>query len=318
MVLFVPRSTWHVGEPTNNSGTTRPLLAKPVPTLTIHYTGAPWMASASVWTAQQWMPHFQNIALSSGKSFEYNYVIPPRADGSAQVWEYAGEYRAAHSEDENGIAIGVLFAIGVNNHPSYKNYDRTKPTVWQPLQDNMINAYHWLRDELLPSEHLVTSPAQVPHKDMPGALTACPGIPILGRWATLVGSPLPPPPLPGEDMELHRRPPRIYSTDPTDGAQTTDPRGPFRSGDVRRVYLPLSGLRQARLQITVRPIDGSGWLRVGPGNEDLNIATHSNVNWALAQPESSPVDVLLDDGNAFAIKASNNCHVIVDWLGWLV
>lgn len=314
MVLFVPRSTWHVGEPTNNSGTTRPLLAKPVPTLTIHYTGAPWMSSASTFTGQQFMPHFQNIALASGKSFEYNYVIPPRADGSAQVWEYAGEYRAAHSENENHIAIGVLFAIGVNNHPSYKNYDRTKPTVWQPLQDNMINAYHWLRDELLPSGGLVAGPAQTPHKDMPGALTACPGIPILGRWDTLVGDPTPPP---GEDMELHRRPPRIYSTDPVDGADFTDPAGAFRAGDIRKVRIPLSGIRQAKVQITVRPIDPAGWLRVGPGNEDLASAKHSNVNWGLAQPESTPVDVILDD-NTFAIYARNNCHVIVDWLGWLV
>lgn len=314
MVLFVPRPTWHVGEPTNNSGTTRPLLAKPVPTLTIHYTGAPWMSSASTFTGQQFMPHFQNIALASGKSFEYNYVIPPRANGTSEVWEYAGEYRAAHSEDENGISIGVLFAIGVNNHPSFKNHDPTKPVVWQPLQDNMINAYHWLRDELLPGANLVSDPAQTPHRDMPGANTACPGIPILGRWATLVGDPTPPP---GEDMELHRRPPRIYSTDPTDGAQFTDPQGPFAAGAVRQIAIPLSGLRQARVQVTVRPIDAGGWLRVGPGNEDLNTSTHSNVNWALGQPESTPVDVILDNGK-FAVKASNRCHVIVDWLGWLV
>lgn len=313
MVLFVPRSAWHVGEPTNNSGTTRPLLAKPVPTITVHYTGAPIMVSASTFTAQQFMPHFQNIALASGKSFEYNYVIPPRVDGSCQVWEYAGEYRAAHSEGENHIAIGVLFANGVNNHPSYKNYNASLPTVWEPLYDYQIEAYQWLRDELLPEWGLVSGPLQSPHKNMPGAATICPGPSIFNRWSELSG----PSPQPGSDMELHRRPPRIYSTDPTDGAQVTDPAGAFQAGQVRQVSIPLNGLRQARVQVTVRPIDAGGWLRVGPGDEDLHTAVHSNVNWALGQPESTPVDVILD-GNRFAIKASNRCHVIVDWLGWLV
>jgi hypothetical protein len=143
---------------------------------------------------------------------------------------------------------------------------------------------------------------------------------VLAQDIADIGTPLPPPPPPaGDDMELHRRPPRIYSSDPTDGAQTTDPLGPFRSGDVRQIKLPLKGFRQARVQVTVRPIDGAGWLRVGPGGEDLRSGAWSNLNWALAQAESSPVDVVLDgEGDTLAIMASNHCHVVVDWLGWLV
>jgi hypothetical protein len=317
VVLFVPRSSWHVGEPTNNSGTTRPLLAKPVPTLTGHYTGAPWMLSASNWTAQQFMPHFQNIALSSGKSFEYNYVIPPRVDGSAQVWEYAGEYRAAHSENENHIAIGVLFAIGVNNHPSFKNYDPTKPVVWEPLQDNMIEAYWWLRDEFLPSQGLVSAPQQTQHRNMPGANTACPGVSIISRWSELSG----PAPTPGDDMELHRKPPRIYVSNPAHkGASdaTVDPLGSFGAGHVRKIKVPIGGFRQVRVQVTIVPIDPAGYARVGPGNESLSTHVHSNVNWGGGIPESSPVEVIVDGGDTFAVMTNARCDVIVDWLGWLV
>jgi hypothetical protein len=189
-VLFVPRSTWFAGTPTSNSGTPRPRLRVPVPTITRHYTGSPPSVKASTWTAKEWMPWFQSVALASGKSYEYNYVIPPRADGSSQVWEYAGSYQAAHSAGENDVAVGVLFAIGVANHPSYASYDPTKPTVWEPLTDPMVHAYRWLRDEYLARQGIIhpVYVAEVEHRNMPGAATACPGVSVIARAADLTAS----------------------------------------------------------------------------------------------------------------------------------
>lgn len=185
-VLFVPRSAWFAGTPTSNSGAPRPRLRVPVPTITRHYTGAPPSARARSWSAQDFMPWFQSVALASGKSYEYNYVIPPRADGSAQVWEYAGTHQAAHSAGENDVAIGVLFAIGVANHPSYSNYDRTRPTVWEDCTDAMVEAYRWLRDRLLFEAGFVTADVlELEHRSMPGAATACPGQSVIGRFADL-------------------------------------------------------------------------------------------------------------------------------------
>lgn len=133
------------------------------------------------------MPWFQQVALAAGKSYEYNYVIPPRDDGSAQVWEYAGTYQAAHSAGENDVAIGVLFAIGVHNHPSYANYDKTRPTVWEELTDPMVEAYRWLRDRLLfDAGYVLPTVAQIEHRAMPGAATACPGNSVIARAADLL------------------------------------------------------------------------------------------------------------------------------------
>jgi hypothetical protein len=175
-VLFVPRSAWFTGVPTSNAGNPRPLLAKPVPTITRHYTGSPPITRARTATAEEFMPGFQKIALGSGKSFEYNYVIPPRADGSSEIWEYAGAYQAAHSQDENAVAFGVLFCIGVANHPSYPSYDASRPIVWEPCTDAMVTAYRWLRDIHLDDAGLIAADVvELEHFLMPGANTACPG-----------------------------------------------------------------------------------------------------------------------------------------------
>ena len=131
------------------------------------------------------MTWFQGVALNGKKSFEYNYVIPPRGDGSAQVWEYAGDYQAAHSEDENPVALGVLFVIGVTNHPSYGNYQPTKPTVWEPITPAMIDAYRWLRDVELPGIIDPATVAEVEHRHMPGAATACPGNEVIAADSEL-------------------------------------------------------------------------------------------------------------------------------------
>lgn len=183
-VLFVPRSSWHPGPPTSNNGSTRPKLRRPVPTMTRHYTGSPPDNKVRTWEPDDWMTWLQSVAVNVGKSFEYNYVIPPRAD--AEVWEYAGDYQAAHSSGENDVAVGVLFAIGVTNHPSYSNHDPTKPVVWEPITASMIAAYRWLRDvHLKPSGIVDGNVLEMEHRNMPGAATACPGNSVIAADAAL-------------------------------------------------------------------------------------------------------------------------------------
>jgi hypothetical protein len=202
-VQFISRAAWSDSPPTSNSGTVRPKLAVPVPTITRHYTGSPVSRKASEWPAKEWMPWFQSVALASDKSYEYNYVIPPRADGTAQIWEYAGTYQAAHSAGENHIAVGVLFAIGVNNHPSYYNYDPAKPTQWEQLTDPMVEAYRYLRDEVLIRQGIVAPTVEeIEHRHMPGAATACPGVEVIARDYDLSQPFAPPPPPPSEDLPM--------------------------------------------------------------------------------------------------------------------
>lgn len=192
-VEFVPRSTWHPQPPTSNSGATRPRLARPVPTITVHYTGAPIRARTRTDDATTYMRRLQQIASGDGKSFEYNYVIPPRTDpAAAVVWEYAGDYQAAHSAGENAVSVGVLFALGVDNHPSYPSFDRNRPTVWELLTPGMVDAYRWLCEHLINQGVVRSAVAQTPHRNMPGAATACPGNSILQQWADLT-APNPPP-----------------------------------------------------------------------------------------------------------------------------
>jgi hypothetical protein len=207
-VQFISRASWFAGTPTSNSGAARPKLATPVPTMTRHYTGSPVSRKASEWPCKEWMPWFQSVALASGKSYEYNYVIPPRADGTAQIWEYAGTYQAAHSAGENATSVGVLFAIGVNNHPSYQSYDPTRPTQWEPLTPPMIEAYRYLRDEILARQGIIHPMYvnEIEHRHMPGAATACPGIEVIDHARELSApyvtpAPTPPPTTP-EDLPM--------------------------------------------------------------------------------------------------------------------
>lgn len=183
MVAYLPRTDWFgTGPPDMNNGSPRPLLGQPVPGLTVHYRGSPINDSATA-SPVSYMQAAEQRADWAGKSFEYNYIILPGRAGGL-VCEYAGLYRAAHSAGENHW-IGVQFALGVNNHPSYRNYDPGKPTVWQPVDDDMINAYRWLRDVHLAGV-LSANFDQLQHRQMPGAATACPGQAIIDRWADLL------------------------------------------------------------------------------------------------------------------------------------
>lgn len=186
-IKYVPRSNWWKGTPVNNDWSARPKMTVPAEGIAVHYRGAPARARLGTQSAEEYMPGEQAWALSAGKSFEYNYLIPPRADGSAQVWEYAGEYRGAHAGVENNKRfIAVQFALGVDNHPSYASYDRSKPTVWEPLTDEMVDAFRWLRHKLVSEGRLRPDHKVVPDRHLPGRQTACPGDAVLGRWNDLL------------------------------------------------------------------------------------------------------------------------------------
>jgi hypothetical protein len=199
--ILVPRSTWYgTGAPVNNDGVTaRPKLARPVEGgIAIHYTGSPIRARNSTDDATTYMRWLQDLAFRSKKSFEYNFIIPPRADGSSQVWEYAGDYMAAHAGSTNNPRyVAVQFALGVDNHPSYSSYDPNRPTLWQPCTDAMVEAFRWLRDTILVPSGLVARGApMVEDNDLPGRATACPGDGVRARWSDLLEpyvAPSPPP-----------------------------------------------------------------------------------------------------------------------------
>jgi hypothetical protein len=130
--------------------------------MTAHYPG--WTTSSGwgeliVTDSQKakYMHDMQRYAEAAGKSYEYNYVI--FMDGCVQ--EYAGIYLAAHSAGENAISIGVQF---VNN-------------VEELGTDAQVYAFQWLRDVWLKKQNMVIPQLYIvtPHRNMPGAATACPG-----------------------------------------------------------------------------------------------------------------------------------------------
>ena len=161
---IVPRT--EIGLPAevrSSSGRLRPRLSYE-PYLTAHYTGVNVDYTARV--TPEVVRHIQAI-FSTTKPFEYNYVIGQEADDD--IFEFAGKYQAAHSGGENSIAFGVLFLLG----------------TYEPLTDLMIDKWRWLRDVLIADGSLRKSVLQVPHGDMPGASTSCPGL-VRERWGELI------------------------------------------------------------------------------------------------------------------------------------
>jgi N-acetylmuramoyl-L-alanine amidase len=146
--------------PTSSSGAPRPKLVNPT-YLTIHYTGTsvPWGDPND--TAAE-IRSIQDYAGPAGKGWEYNDVI----DQAGDVWEYAGDYQAAHSAGENPVARGVLLLLGTTEAPS----------------DAMVAGVRWLRWHLVTTGRLSPVHSMRPHREMPGAATACPGPLVMRRW----------------------------------------------------------------------------------------------------------------------------------------
>lgn len=188
---LVPReAVWPGQLPTNTNGTPRPKLAPNRPWYTIHYTGGGiWLDPDD--TVDE-LRSIQNYAQSAGKPWEYNWVI----DGQGTVWEYAGNYQAAHSGGENDKAIGVLLLVGFKGtYPNDIDY-------WEQPTPEMINAVRDLRAFLVDHAMLAGNHTMLPHQGMPGAATACPGNAVMAVWPQLTAPPTPPTPPGDNNVEL--------------------------------------------------------------------------------------------------------------------
>jgi len=189
MVVYRDRSYSNLPAPYSNDGVTlRPLLAPGIPTITGHYPGAPegrsYAGTAMLGDVKKkiYLFNMQAYAQAAGKSYEYNFVI--FMDG--QVWEYAGDYLAAHSAGENAVSYGVQFVNGQDDL----------------CTDAQVEAFRWLRDvHLIGRGRLSPTCLTVPHRDMPGANTSCPGDrAIMPRLGELREPYIPLPPLEDDDM----------------------------------------------------------------------------------------------------------------------
>ena len=191
-VNFHLRQESDLGVPTSTSGKQRPLMQMNRPWHTAHYTGLQprqiWFAGPggifnNIEDVYRFVRRLEEVARNSGKPFEYNTVIPVMADGSAHILAYADEYVAAHSAGENTLAHGTLFVTGVG----------------QDLNDGAILAFKYWNAILRLTGRLAANSQIMPHQDMPGARTACPGYKIMSRLPELrrpyvkPGNPLPAP-----------------------------------------------------------------------------------------------------------------------------
>lgn len=141
----------------NSSGSPRRLVSygSPASFITVHYTGVN-VIWGDIGDTPAEIRSIERYAQSAGKPNEYNYVIDQ--DPSDLIYEYAGLYQAAHSAGENGISYGVLMLNGTN----------------EPITERQWRKLQWLRDVL---RYTQPNHAQLvrPHREMPGAATACPG-----------------------------------------------------------------------------------------------------------------------------------------------
>jgi hypothetical protein len=154
----------------NSDGhTPRPKMAAPATWVTVHYTGAN-VDYGDPGDFVRECQELEDYAVNAGKSNEYNWVIGADGPEAACVATYAGDYQAAHSSGENAQAIGVLFLNGVG----------------QVVTDTQVLAFRWLMDDLITRERIGSFTTTLPHQDMPGAATACPGDEVLARWYELL------------------------------------------------------------------------------------------------------------------------------------
>ena len=159
-MAYYSRGDTGLPAPHNNDGTTlRPLLPPGLHVITVHYPGAPvGRTFADLDTPDEQAAYLRAVQRSAAtvKSYEYNYLIFQTGD----VLEYAGDHLAAHSAGENAESYGVQMVNGQD----------------ELCTDAQVVAFRWLRDVHLKGRGRLAADARtVPHRDMPGAATACPG-----------------------------------------------------------------------------------------------------------------------------------------------
>ena len=152
--------------PTSLNGEVRPALKPDRLTLTVHYVGSGTFTDTGDTPSEIRAIHAYSVSPSKRTPWEYNYVV----DSEGELWTYAGEREAAHSAGENHLAVGVLMLAGLNDAPT----------------EAMILGFRQLRWLLQDVGLLSRQHSVVPHGQMPGATTSCPGPATLARWSSLV------------------------------------------------------------------------------------------------------------------------------------
>lgn len=158
-----------------NTGALRPRMRPGISVVCVHYTGVS-RSYANIDTPLKLSSIVK--AINAFRHNEYNYVIAL----NGLIGEFSGGFQAAHSLGESSTSYGILFLNGTSD----------------PITDAQIASFRWLVAILQAFGSVSANPAIVPHKDMPGAATACPGASILARFPELrvpyQAPPIEPPP----------------------------------------------------------------------------------------------------------------------------
>lgn len=179
--LIRREQVWPHEIPVDSGGDVRPFVQRPAKWVTGHHTGAgEW---ADFYDTIPEVRYIQMYAQHAQKPWEYNWII----DTEGNVVEYAGFYQAAHSGGENHTAYGVLLLL---------NATHEKPTDAQILAFRQL--VWWLRELGYTSYQTFV----LPHQQMPGARTACPGVYVMARWQEFITPWMPPPPVEPKEIDM--------------------------------------------------------------------------------------------------------------------
>jgi hypothetical protein len=297
------------GQVSNADGTPRPALAVPLRVFGVHYGGA-----GSSWTdlgdtAAELRGVELNHARPSGKPNEYNSA----SDSASETWEYAGRYRAAHSSGNNTTVWGHLVLYGLEQ-------------LTEPEADGLIAGVRRARAQAVTAGYLTADHTVLPHNQLPGAQTSCPGPLWINKrwWARIVA------PLTATDFDQPAPPDLpvfggIVTTTRTDWAarRILDSRawgdagrvGADRRGDtgVRTIPCPEAAGKGA-VTITLTAVEPTlpGYLTVFPsgGRPDVSHLNYP-AGGAIANTTTTPVAA---DGS-FQMFVSASTHVLIDLVG---
>lgn len=308
-VQFHLRSASDLGVPTNTSGSTRPLMMMNRPIHTAHYTGLRpdqiWFSGGdgvfdSIEAVFQFVKRLEEVARRAGKPFEYNTVIPVMADGSAHVLAYADEYVAAHSSGENTLAHGTLFITGIG----------------QELNDGAILAFQWWNAVLESSGRLTSNSQILPHNQMSGAATDCPGPPIIRRLPEL-RTPYSPPAPSAPPASTYKRIAMAQSLEFA-SAGRWDTRGfgkPIPAGEYTVKLDGSEGKVGVMCNVAIVSAVGPGYATAWLGGPRPDT---SKVNYQANQAVANEVCVPLAGDGTFKIFISSAAHIIIDLTGYFL
>jgi hypothetical protein len=172
---WYPETDGYTIDPVMTSGRTpRPPLRVPMSTFAVHYAGAgsSWLDEGD--TGRELRSIEVNHARPTGKPNEYNSV----SDISAETWEYAGPYRAAHSAGNNSTVWGHLVLYGLE-----------RLNDWHA--DRLIMGIRRARAQAVAAGWLTADHVVAGHRDLPNARTPCPGLLRTNRtWWNRITAPL--------------------------------------------------------------------------------------------------------------------------------